>query len=66
MLMDINQLDVNPYLLNTPEATYDLRRGLDGAQEHDPLDYLTKYTNASPRRCRKGSVAGHRQPRILQ
>ena len=27
VLMDINQLDVNPYLLNTPEATYDLRRG---------------------------------------
>ena len=48
VLMDINQLDVNPYLLNTPEATYDLRRGLDGAQEHDPLDYLTKCTNASP------------------
>ena len=48
MLMDINQLDVNPYLLNTPETTYDLRRGLDGTQEHDPLDYLTKCTNASP------------------
>lgn len=48
VLMDINQLDVNPYLLNTPEATYDLRQGLDGAQEHDPLDYLTKCTNASP------------------
>ena len=48
VLMDINQLDVNPFLLNTPEATYDLRKGLAGAQEHDPLDYLTKCTNASP------------------
>ena len=48
VLMDINQLDVNPYLLNTPEATYDLRLGLAGVQEHDPMDYLTKCTNASP------------------
>ena len=48
VLMDINQLDVNPFLLNTPNATYDLRKGLDGAQEHNANDYITKCTNASP------------------
>ncbi len=48
VLMDINQLDADPFLLNTPLATYDLRLGLDGAREHDPQDYLTKCTNASP------------------
>ena len=62
VLMDINQLDMNPYLLNTPEATYDLRKGLAGAQEHDSLDYLT-CTNASPG---KGKIlVGHRA-RVLQ
>lgn len=48
LLLDINQLDADPYLLNTPEATYDLRKGLDGAREHASSDYLTKCTNASP------------------
>ena len=48
VLMDINQLDTNPYLLNTPEATYDLRHGLEGAQTHDPQDFLTRCTNAAP------------------
>lgn len=41
-------LDANPYLMCTPEATYDLRLGLDGARPHMPEDYITKITAASP------------------
>ena len=41
-------LDADCYLLNTPEATYDLRYGLEGAREHDPSDFITKITNVSP------------------
>lgn len=36
ILMDIKELDANEFLLNTPEATYDLRFGLAGAKDHDP------------------------------
>lgn len=41
-------LDANPYLLCTPEATYDLRKGLEGAQPHKAEDYITKMTAVSP------------------
>ena len=41
-------LDNNPFLLCTPAATYDLRKGLDGAQEHNPEDFITKITTVSP------------------
>ena len=41
-------LDANPYLLCTPEATYDLRKGLEGSQPHNPEDYITKTTAVSP------------------
>ena len=41
-------LDSNPFLLCTPAATYDLRKGMAGAQEHDPEDYITKITTVSP------------------
>ena len=46
-------LDANPYLLCTPDATYDLRKGLDGAREHSPDDFITKMTGYSP--SEKGS-----------
>ncbi len=36
--------------LCTPEATYDLRKGLDGAREHAPSDFITKITSVSPGR----------------
>ena len=45
---DINLFDAQENYLNTPEATYDLRKGLDGAREHNSGDFLTKITNASP------------------
>ncbi len=48
ILMDIKELDANEFLLNTPEATYDLRFGLAGAKDHDPKDYMTKCTLVSP------------------
>lgn len=41
-------LDNNPFLLCTPAATYDLRKGLDGAQDHNPEDFITKITTVSP------------------
>ena len=41
-------LDNNPFLLCTPASTYDLRKGLDGAQEHNPEDFITKITTVSP------------------
>ncbi len=48
LLADINNFDVRENYLNTPDATYDLAKGLDGARAHDPADLLTKITNASP------------------
>ena len=41
-------LDSNSFLLCTPAATYDLRKGLDGAQNHNPEDFITKITTVSP------------------
>ncbi|MCI7540501.1 MAG: phage/plasmid primase, P4 family [Veillonellaceae bacterium] len=46
--MDIADLDAAPFLLNTPTATYDLRRGMAGRRPHDPCDYLTKCTRVDP------------------
>ena len=46
--MDIARLDAAPFLLNTPTATYDLRRGMAGRRPHDPCDYLTKCTRVDP------------------
>ena len=41
-------LDADPFALCTPEATYDLRKGMAGAREHSPEDYITKITSVSP------------------
>lgn len=41
-------LDANPYLLCTPDATYDLRLGVAGAREHSAEDFITKTTTVSP------------------
>ncbi len=46
--VDIGDLDKDEYLLNTPVATYDLRKGLAGEQPHDPRDLITKITEAAP------------------
>lgn len=43
-----DELDSNPFLLNTPTATYNLNEGLTGTKKHDPEDYITKVTTVSP------------------
>lgn len=41
-------LDADCFLLCTPEATYDLRKGMAGAREHSAEDFITKITSVSP------------------
>ena len=36
--VELSELDSDDLLLNTPEATYDLRKGINGQQEHNPSD----------------------------
>ncbi len=44
--VDVKQLDTNPFLLNTPSSTYDLRTGMQ--QEHNPEDLITQQTETDP------------------
>lgn len=46
LLTTPDQLDADPYLLNTPSGTWDLRDGT--RREHDPADLLTKQTALDP------------------
>jgi len=46
--IDPAKLDADAFLLNTPDATYDLRKGVDGAREHRSEDFITKVTSVSP------------------
>lgn len=48
LLTSPEQLDADPYLLNTPFGTYDLRHGIAGRKDHDPGDLLTKQTSHDP------------------
>lgn len=41
-------LDADCFLLCSPAATYDLRKGMTGAREHSPEDFITKMTSVSP------------------
>ncbi len=41
-------LDADPYLLNTPAGEYDLRLGMAGALPHTAGHYITKITAVSP------------------
>lgn len=41
-------LDADCFAICTPEATYDLRKGMSGAREHSPEDFITKITSVSP------------------
>ena len=41
-------LDADCFALCTPAATCDLRKGLAGAREHSPEDFITKMTAVSP------------------
>ncbi|WP_415963674.1 phage/plasmid primase, P4 family [Acidaminococcus fermentans] len=44
ILLPIQSLDADEFLLNTPSATYDLRKGMEGSREHRAEDFMTKCT----------------------
>lgn len=46
VLHKVSELDKDPYLINTPSGTYDLRDGSCRPNSKD--DFITKQTNASP------------------
>jgi len=48
LAVNVNDLDKNENLLNTPYATYDLSKGMAGERPHDPADLITKMTECSP------------------
>lgn len=48
LAIDVSELDYDAELLNTPEQTYDLTKGMAGGHPHDPDDLITKVTNCSP------------------
>lgn len=48
LAIDVSELDYDAELLNTPEQTYDLTKGMTGGHAHDPDDLITKVTNCSP------------------
>lgn len=48
LFADVNDLDKNENLLNTPYATYNLVEGKAGELLHDPSDLITKITECSP------------------
>ncbi len=48
VLGNVSDLDREPNLLNTPEGTYDLAKGLNGLREHSPADLITKITEVAP------------------
>lgn len=48
LAIDVSELDYDAELLNTPELTYDLTKGMAGGHPHDPDDFITKITNCSP------------------
>ena len=43
-----SDLDADPYLLNCPDGTYNLKLGLAGRKEHDAADLITKMTAYAP------------------
>ena len=46
--VDVEDLDADENLLNTPGATYDLTKGVDGVRVHNYADLLTKITACVP------------------
>ena len=46
--VDLMDLNSDPLLLNTPQASYRLADGIKGKQEHDWKDYCTKITAVEP------------------
>lgn len=48
LAINVTDLDRDPFLINTPEATIDMTKGMAGKKEHDPADLITKITACSP------------------
>ena len=48
LAIDVSELDYDAELLNTPDGTYDLEKGIDGMHPHDPDDLITKITACAP------------------
>lgn len=48
LALEVSELDYDPELLNTPELTYDLTKGIAGGRPHDPDDLITKMTACDP------------------
>lgn len=48
--IDQRDLDADPFLLNTPDFTVDLRKGMDGRRPHMAEDFITKCTSVVPGR----------------
>ncbi len=48
LLIEQGKLDSDEFLLNTPSATYDLRKGMNNPMEHDSLHFITKQTTVNP------------------
>ena len=46
--IDQRELDADPFLLNTPDYTVDLRKGMEGKQPHRAEDFITKCTAVVP------------------
>lgn len=48
LAIDVNELDKDPMLINTPAGTVDMTMGKAGIRPHDPEDLITKITTAAP------------------
>ena len=46
--VETRTLDSHEFLLNCPDGTYDLRKGMAGRKDHDPADYITQITAYAP------------------
>lgn len=46
--IDQHTLDVHENLLNCPDGTYDLSKGMNGRRDHDSSDLITKITPYAP------------------
>ena len=46
--VSISAIDSHPFLLNCPDGTYDLTKGLAGRRDHDPADLITQITAYAP------------------
>lgn len=46
--INVSDLDKNPFLINTPESTVDMEKGMAGSRVHRSEDLITKITACSP------------------